>query len=403
MKKLTVCIVGCGNFARKFVELFQAHPTVEKVYVCDLIRERAEEYSGLFGCEIINSYEDALADESINCIANFTQRHLHGDIVIRALKAGKDVYSAVPMASAAEECQEIVKLVKEKDLIYMMGETCYYYPCAMYCREANKEGKFGKFCYGASQYYHNVDYISYGNRPNEGGMPPLLYSTHSTGMILSAADSYATKVVAFGYEDQENDGRFQGTDNEWNNKHSNQYVLMQLANGGVVRVTEARRFGWYKPSSYISAVYGTKGGYEYSNAQHILVEMDNTLPDENAKLTDVSEYVNSYEMTENKNDPDFLNKVANGEWQGSHLSPIQDKEVARLPESYGPIENGHMGTHKFLIDDFCTAASAHKQPTLNAWTAARYTIPGLVAIKSAHNGGMPLDVPDCGECPEELK
>ena len=146
MKKLTVCFVGCGNFARKFVELFQAHPTVEKVYVCDLIREKAEEYSNLFGCEIIDSFEDALADESINCIANFTQRHLHGDIVIRALKAGKNVYSAVPMASEVEECQEIVKLVKEKDLIYMMGETCYYYPCAMYCREANKEGKFGKFC-----------------------------------------------------------------------------------------------------------------------------------------------------------------------------------------------------------------------------------------------------------------
>ncbi len=402
MEKMTVAFIGCGSFARNFVELFKVHPAVEKVYVCDLIPERAKEYSEKFDCEIIPTFEDVLADKSINCIANFTQRHLHGDIVIRALKAGKHVYSAVPMASEVEECQEIVKLVKEKNLIYMMGETCYYYPCAMYCREANKAGKFGKFAYGAAQYYHNVDYISYGKRPNEGGMPPLLYPTHSTGMILSAADSYAVKVVAFGYEDQENDGRFQGTDNEWNNKHSNQYVMMLLANGATVRVTEARRFGWFKPSSYISAVYGTKGGYEFSNAQHILVEMDTSLDRENAKLTDVSDYVNSYVMTENKNDPDFMNKVANGAWQGSDVSPIQDPEIARLPESYGPISNGHMGTHKFLIDDFCKAVYNHKQPILNAWTAARYTIPGLVAIESANKGGIPIDVPDCGDCPEEL-
>ena len=120
------------------------------------------------------------------------------------------------------------------------------------------------------------------------------------------------------------------------------------------------------------------------------------------KLTDVSDYVNSYAKTENKNHPDFLNMVANGKWQGSDLSPIQDAEVARLPKSYEPVVNGHMGTHKFLIDDFCKAVYNHKQPILNAWTAARYTIPGLVAIESAAKGGMPIDVPDCGDCPEEL-
>lgn len=403
MKKMTVAFIGCGNFARGFVRLMKAHPYVKKLYVCDLIRERAEDYAERFDVEIIDSFEEALANPEIDSIANFTQRHLHGDIVIRALKAGKNVYSAVPMASTVEECQQIVALVKEKNLIYMMGETCYYYPCAMFCREAFEAGKFGDFTYGASQYYHHIDDISYGKRPNEGGMPPLLYPTHSTGMILSAVHSYATKVVCFGYEDTAKDGRFGEGCNQWDNKYISQYVLMKLANGGTARVSEARNFSWKKPSSYISAIYGTEGSYESSNAQHILVEKDwHAGEPEKVKLTDVSDYVNTQETVEHKNDPNFLELVANGTWTHKTTAAVQQKEIDRLPPEIANLPDGHIGTHRLLVDDFCKAVYTRKQPVLNAWTAARYTIPGLVAIQSCELGGVPLDVPDCGDCPEEL-
>lgn len=397
-QKLTIAIIGCGNFAQGFVSLFKVHPYVDKVYVCDQIPERAKDYAQRFDVEIISTYEKVLSNPEINCIANFTQRHLHGDIVKQALLAGKHVYSAVPMASSVEDCQEIVELVRKTGLIYMMGETCYYYPCAMFCREAYAQGKFGKFTYGASQYYHHIDSISYGRRPGEAGMPPMLYPTHSTGMILSAVDSYATRVVCFGYKDQTNDGRFGAGNNYWDNEFSNQYVLMELANGGTARVSEARTFGWMSPSSYISAVYGTEGGYEYSNAQHILVQKDwNVGEKEKVKLTDVSDYVNTDEMVLHKNDPDFKEQVANRAWQWRNVAAVQQKEIDRLPKEFENEPNGHMGTHKFLVDDFCKAAYHQIQPVLNACTAARYTIPGLVAIESAKQGGIPLDVPDCGE------
>ena len=90
-RKLTVAFVGCGRFAKYFVPLFKVHPFVEKVYACDLIKEKAEEYSEKFNIEIIDTYEEILSRSDINCVINFTQRHLHGDIVIRALKAGKQI------------------------------------------------------------------------------------------------------------------------------------------------------------------------------------------------------------------------------------------------------------------------------------------------------------------------
>jgi len=220
-------------------------------------------------------------------------------------------------------------------------------------------------------------------------------------MILSSVDSYVKKVSCFGYVDKTNDGRFEIGKNPWDNVFSNQYVLMQLANGGTARVTEARTFGWMKPSSYISALYGTRGGYEFSNAQHILVEKDFDSDAEKVRLTDVSDYVNTDGMVKNKHLPDFKNRVANAQWQWDNVSEVQKEEIERLPAEYENIENGHMATHKFLIDDFCKAVFENKLPILNAWTAARFTIPGLVAIESAKHGGMPMDVPDMGDAPAE--
>ena len=38
---MKIAIIGCGEFAKEFVPLFKNHPTVKKVYVCDLIKEKA--------------------------------------------------------------------------------------------------------------------------------------------------------------------------------------------------------------------------------------------------------------------------------------------------------------------------------------------------------------------------
>lgn len=62
-EKLNVAVVGCGDFAGHFVPLFKAHPNVEKVYVCDIIREKAEKYAERFNVEIIESFEKVLENE----------------------------------------------------------------------------------------------------------------------------------------------------------------------------------------------------------------------------------------------------------------------------------------------------------------------------------------------------
>ena len=400
MEKLRVAVVGCGDFAKYFVNLFKVHPYVEKVFCCDLVKEKTEEYARMFDVEIIPSFEECLSREDVNCVAIFTERHTHAPLVIAALEAGKDVYSAVPMACTPEECKEIIETVKRTKRTYMMGETCIYYPCAMYCKQEMEKGTFGRFVYGESQYFHDLSHFPkiYQEHMPSYTLPPFFYPTHSTAMILEATGAYAVKVTAMGYKDT--DPRYQKDANPWGNEFSDEFSLMELSNGGIARVSECRRIGYKSPSSYISGFYGTEGSYQFSNAQHLVV----TKAASGVDVADVSDEVNPIAMTEGREDPLFKRKAANHIWQANSFSPIQAEERKRLPDSYRaiPEENGHMASHQFLIDDFCTAVYEGKMPRVNAWVAARYTIPGLIAHRSAQAGGQPMDIPDYGEAPEKL-
>lgn len=399
-KKLNICIIGCGDFAKCFVPLFKTHPYVEGVFVCDLITERAEEYSQKFGVGMIGSFEEALAREDIDAVAIFVERHLHGPLVCRALKAGKHVYSAVPMASTVEECEQIVQLVKETGLTYMMGETCIYYPCSMYCRRELAKGTFGNFVYGEAQYHHDLSHFPERFRKERpsSAVPPFLYPTHSTAMLLHAVGDHVVRVSAVGYRDVEPNTPYRKGENPWDNEFSDEFSLMQLSRGGTIRVNECRRIGYKAPSSYISGFYGTQGSYQFSNAQHVVTH----LTPGGVTLDDVSDEVNPREMTCHKSEADFKEKVANHAWQWTDPSPMQDETVAARPhltEEYMSVPSGHMNSHRFLIDDFCSAVYNGTLPPVNAWVAARYTVPGLVAHKSAEMGGVLLDVPDFGDPP----
>lgn len=400
-EKIRICFVGCGQFCRHFVPLFQAHPAVEYVAVCDKFPERAEEFKTTFKADhIFDSFEEVIRSDEINSVAIFTQRDLHGQMAIAALKAGKHVYSAVPMALKIEEIQEIVRLVEETGLTYMMGETGIYRPASIFCRQKYATGEMGDMVYAEAQYNHDMKRLYDVFQYTEGeqwrrmaGLPPALYPTHSTSMVLSAAKAHAVKVAAFGYEDTMDTDIFGKGKNYWDNPFSNVSMLMKLSNGAVVRISENRRIAWHVPETYITSFNGTKASYECSLMQHSYLTMNE---DGMVDYVDVSDELNPIELTAHKNEPDYLKKVVNGTWVNTE-APIQI--VKRLPKEFEGLKTGHAGTHKFMVDDFCQAYMSGKLSPTNAWQAARYNLPGLVAHQSAMQGGVVLEVPDCGNPP----
>ena len=81
----------------------------------------------------------------------------------------------------------------------------------------------------------------------------------------------------------------------------------------------------------------------------------------------------------------------------SSFAPVHD--TSGLPPEFNGLPNGHEGSHQFLVNDFATAAAGGRLPPVHVWTAARYTLPGIIAHESALKGGVRMDVPDFGPGP----
>ena len=100
-------IVGLGAFSDDFIRLFKVHPDVEEVVVADLNHEavaRCMEKHGI--TRGYYSFDEMLEEATdLDSIGIFTQRHLHGPMIISALKEGKHVYSAVPIGCTLEEIE----------------------------------------------------------------------------------------------------------------------------------------------------------------------------------------------------------------------------------------------------------------------------------------------------------
>ena len=407
---IKIGVVGAGLFSGDFIRLFKLHPDVEEVVIADVVPERVKDAMARHGLKRGYLGLDEMLAEApdIDSVAIFTQRHLHGPMVIKALEAGKNVYSAVPIACEIDEIGEIIETVKKTGKVYMMGETCYYYPCAIYCRQKYKEGGFGKFVYGESQYYHDISEMYADFKHSAGddwrkpaGIPPMFYPTHSISMILSALPGeHIKKVSCFGYEDHNADDIYGNGKNYWDNPFSNETALFSLSGGGVMRVNEFRRVGINKPSSYITAFYGDEGSYECSVTQHTF-QRGHSAPD-GPRIEYLDELINTCRYVEDKHagtmdmtkDPCSVRYIEG-------FSPIQD--LSRLPEPFREkIIGSHYNSHPFLVDDFVRAVKADKLPPNNAWDAARYMVPGLVAHESALKGGITMDVPDFGDAPKNF-
>ena len=408
MTPMRIAIIGCGRFSQYFVPLFKAHRLVEQVYVCDLKPERAEEFANRFGVKTIGSFEEALASKEINAVAIFTQRFKHGSMVADALRAGKHVYSSVPCATSIEEIVEIEKLVRETRLTYSMGETGFYRGPTVFCRREYAKGTFGTFTYGEAHYNHDIRNMENSFRSSGGeawkkfaGIPPMFYPTHSTAMILGSMPGvYAKKVVALGFRGSPRTDIY-GTDgqNLYNNPFSNTAMLLELSNGGIVRISENRCVGWFCPETYISQFYGSEGGYEFSVARHHLCTWDPKNPG-GTIMRDVTKElqpVEVYEAIENNYD-DAIQQIANG-MGFSSTCPVQPTH--RLPKEFEGLDNKHNGTHHFLIDDFMRAYETGKLSPCNIWQVSRFNIPGLTAHQSALAGGIPIDVLDLGDPPTD--
>ncbi len=363
-RKIRLAVVG-GGFGADF--FFHQHPNCVVAAVSDLRADRRQRLMNVYKCDnMYPSLEELLSKEKkLDAVALFTPATMHYKHVRMCMEHGLHVYSAVPACFSLEEAQGL-KTIKEKTgLRYMMGETSYYRPGAIYARQLFQSGGFGELFYSELAYYHDRGnlqelvtnkksrfYEPDGSRSWRWGLPPLNYPTHAVAFLVSVTGERVRSVSALGWGNRHP----YVTDNQYKNPFFNESALMETDRGHMSRCNVF----WVVGESGERAQWYGETGTLYMANPTLYGDMWQARPGENPVAKPVHY-------------PDYL----------------QDPMVPPAMRH----ASGHGGSHVFLCAEFINSLLEDREPAIDLYTALNFTVPGIIGHQSALKGGERIQVP----------
>lgn len=106
--KVRVAVIGLGTWGREILKTLAREPQAEVAAICDTYAASVRKCSvDAPGAKQVADYQTILADKTIPAVVIATPSHLHREVTIAALKAGKHVYCEAPLAHTIEEAKAI--------------------------------------------------------------------------------------------------------------------------------------------------------------------------------------------------------------------------------------------------------------------------------------------------------
>ena len=366
---LKVAIVGLG-FGAEFIPIYQAYPNVELVAICQRTKSELDKIGDAFGiAKRYTSYDELLKDEEIDAVHINTPIPEHGRQSIEALKAGKNVACTVPMATTIEECREIVELVQQTGLTYMMMETVVYAREFLFMKELYENGALGKLQFLKASHQQDMD----GWPDYWPGLPPMHYATHCVGPILGINRDQAEYVSCFG----------SGTIREELHGHYNSPFAVETTH---IKFKDSDLSAHIYRSLFDVArqyresfeVYGSKQSVEWPliEGEPLVVHTAKKPEPDIPELRECPDYAHYLPEPIQK----FTTKGVYDLDEQQHLSFTQG--------------GGHGGSHPHMVHVFVDALLNNSQAYPNAVQSANITCTGILAHESAMKGGELLQLPD---------
>jgi predicted dehydrogenase len=367
--KINIAIVGLG-FGAEFIPIYQRHPNANMYAICQRNADKLKEIGDAFGVEKrYTDYDELLKDPAVNAVHINTPIPDHAAQSIKALKAGKHVACTVPMATTVEECRQIVELVKQTGLTYMMMETVVYAREFLYMKELYEKGELGKIQFLKASHQQDMD-----GWPNYWpGLPPMHYATHCVGPVLALTRGEAEYVSCFG----------SGTIREELQAHYNspfaiESTHIKFRNADLSAHIYRSLFDTARQYRESFEVYGSKRSVEWP-----LVE-GKPLVLHTAKRPEP-------EIPEEVQSPDYAHLLPEPIQRFTTKGVYDEDDHQHLSFTQGA---GHGGSHPHLVHEFVSSLVNKRSPYPNAVQSANITCVGILAHESAMQGGKQVWLPD---------
>ncbi len=373
MEKVKIGVLGLRRGLSHLRNCLQT-PEAEVIGAADRIegmRDRAAEM--LAGMDrkvpLVSEFEQLLALKP-DAIVLASNGRLQAAQAVQALEAGCHVLSEVPGAYTQGEILHIARTVEQTGKQYMLAENSSFLAFLRYWRRWVIEGRFGAVSMADGEYLHYLP-TTLVNAAGEqftpaqareqnisnlrplwrSDQPPIQYLTHDLGPLLEVLDDRVVSVNCI-------EGPW------WNSqtplRADGQYALFKTAKGRLIRILVT--LNTRRPGAHNYRLFGTEGSVEWYSHEGFCRRLDRDRDERDG-------------------------------WEQIDIGSART-DVAEA-------DSGHGGTDIWTAITFTRALLAGKRVPIDVYRMADYTLPGILANRSAEQGGAAIHVPDIRRQPFE--
>lgn len=192
--KHNLCVIGYGGMGGWHTRHALQSDVVNLAGIYDIKEERskAAEENGI---KAYASFEDVLNDETVDLLTIATPNDVHEELVIKALKAGKNVISEKPVTLNCESLKRMIKAAEEAGKIFSVHQNRRWDVDFLAMKKLRTSGELGEFI--------NIESRVHGSRgiPSDwrgikefGGGMLFDWGIHLIDQILQIFPEKVTKV-----------------------------------------------------------------------------------------------------------------------------------------------------------------------------------------------------------------
>lgn len=137
-------VVGCGNISPLYFKAALYFGEIEFAACSDLDMDLARARAEEFGVPRALSVDDLLKHPEVEGIVNLTVPAAHAAVSLRALAAGKHVYSEKPLATGLEAAREVLEFAKARNLRVACAPSTFLGAAVQTARKAIDDGLIGE-------------------------------------------------------------------------------------------------------------------------------------------------------------------------------------------------------------------------------------------------------------------
>ena len=360
MDKVKIGVIGGGR-GKSMIRYGREASNAQLVAICDFrddVLERMKKECGEDGISYYSDYDEFLKhDMDAVVLANYANQH--APFAIKAMKAGKHVFSEVLPVQTLKEAVELIETVEETGKIYAYGENYCFMSAPYEMRKLYRQGLIGEFEYGEGEYVHNCEpiwpEITYGEPDHwRNNMYATFYCTHSIGPMIHITGLRPVRVTGFEGPKTERKVRVGSKSGSFGME------LIQLENGGIFKSIHGDLYVdsiWY-------SLYGSKGNMESARESAQNGAFDRI-------YIHADEYSGGYDTTK----------------KDTYLPTRAQDEQAK--------SFGHGTSDFYTMYNFVRKIQGDPDADIiDVYEALDMFLPGLFAYRSILNGGIPMEIPN---------